>query len=74
MFAKSKHLNRAGKSPFKGECCPQMHPYLFSRILDFLAVLFTFLGELQLWFANLQLRIKVMLMFAFLSVQANSVS
>ena len=35
---------------------------------DFLAVLFTFLEELQLWFVNLQPMIKVMLILVFLSV------
>ena len=42
----------------------------FWNFRDFLAVLFTFLGELPLWFVNLQPRIKIMLMLAFLSVQA----
>ena len=46
----------------------------FWNFRDFLAVLFTFLGELQLCFVNLQPRIKVMLIVAFLSMQANSVS
>ena len=45
----------------------------FYSFRDFLAVLFTFLGELQLWFVNLQPKIKVMLILAFISVQANSV-
>ena len=45
----------------------------FEKFRDFLAVLFTFLGELQLWFVNLQPGIKVMQILAFLSVQANSV-
>ena len=50
------------------------YPHIwFLELRDFLAVLFTFLGELQLWFVNLQPRIKVMLLLAFLSVQANSV-
>ena len=53
----------------KGEC-----PHIwFLDLRDFLAVLFTFLGELQLWFVNLQPMIKVMLILAFLSMQANSV-
>ena len=61
---------------FKGECCSQKLNASISgfwNFRDFLAVLFTFLGEVQLWFVNLQPRIKVMLIHDFLSVQANSV-
>ena len=45
----------------------------FWNFRDFLAVLFTFLRELQLWFVNLQPKIKVMLILALVLVQANSV-
>ena len=56
----------------KGECYLLTSPYLVSRILE-IFVQFCLLGELQLWFVNLQPMIKVMLILAFLSVQTNSV-
>ena len=60
--------------PLKGNVVLKCSHIWFLEFRDFLAVVFTFLGELQLWFVNLQSRIKVMLILAFLSVQANSVS